>query len=622
MGDIDTTSISQGGLKLYFNTDVLSDEALKARVASEVKSLGALVEPDFAKQVIEGKGLTFRRIYEYSFVTVCDVRIRVIYAATKRVEKITGYKATTNSSGDVKLVPETETYVSHDGGEEDYDYPERLKGVRCLLYPDSKFNKFVGLTLDEIEPIVNFCKRQPANYSQLAPQEYAALPDIESFRQNIDTAITSRRAFLLEENMAYKEVSSWINSQAHWSTNFVKFKNGTIINYHEDDKVTKVNVHGYYIYVSYKGQNYNIELDNRGKIVLEKSSFPIQRLFYENILSKKDIHQLFLNDLISRGDKVDSEYLKYVSNIENVEVKPVAWEASTVARTRFDLKAHSSDEGDKSKYLGLYFSDVYDFGHSIIPTNTIMEKIKKCSTQLCADYRYSNTSSTGHIPSKEVTEKDFPNEKEELACLYAPDSKSITYSIEKSSTPSKDTISFVGIKGYEITTSYENEVFTGKFDSAGSIQHDGIGSFKHSQKHIKENIDSVKRQLKSPAKRFVFPFATIVMILLSLWQAISLWGLNRYDFIRGGGQSIAMNIFAVASLIAMFISLCLLIGYIKRIGRARKLVKKYKSGTILGKSDCYQVEYLRYWLYSPAFFVWAIVGTVLFLVPFIIFLFV
>ncbi len=607
MSNFDTTSISQGGLKLYFNTDVLSDDALKARVASEVKSLGALVEPDFAKQVMEGKGLTLRRIYCYELALCCDVTVTNHLHYTQWETYETGNRIiSTTSSGSIKVEPEKKGYFAT----HDYDntniHKDTLVGMKCMIYPDSKFNTIIGQSSTELAWAEELLSGNSKTYSTQARAEYmgasAYFENLPS--EKIMDAFQSRRAFRTKD-----------------------FRKASIDKYYPEKSVARIGVDKYYIYVSYKGNNYNIELNEKGTIVLEKSTYPAQATLFD-VLEKEEVYQLFLDKIKSEGDRVESEYLSFISDPKNVEIEP-CFNSRYIYRVRLDLDASSSytrytkdnavtEKENISTYLGKYFSN---YNKAIIPVNEVLSSATKFKPY--SNYKYQNSNATTLFKvTKEVTKKDFTKEQTELS-LHFDVAATSSFSLKKGDF--ETCTCFVEALYYTIKVNYHGDSFCTILYPNGltsSYNERWICEYKQSQKQILENINRLKKKIKSPVQSFIIPFFTIVLMLLSIWQAISLWALDRYDFIQSGNQSLVINIFTIARLITIIVSLCLLVKYITSRVKGSLLIKKHSLGKLLDNKECMKILDLSLFLSSTPSFAWSIIGTLVFLVPFIIFIFV
>ena len=614
MCNFDTTSSFQSGLKLYFSTNVLSDESLKACVASEIKSLGVLVEPDFAKQVAEGKGLTLRRVYCYELALCCDLKVTThVHYTTLEKRKTGEWNVSKTYSGNYK-VEEVEKlrFVEYDR-DETYNLSNRFVGMKCMIYPDSKFNSIIAQENAELNWANDLLDGRLNYYSTQPRIEYGQIGDFFDKLPNdkIMSILTSERAYRKKpSNTSINEV----------------FKNMSISDYYLEKSVARIGVAKYYVNTSYKGQNYHLEINNKGELVLEKSTFPMPNKLYSESKPLEELHKLFVDGLKAEGEKVDKDFLDYVSKIENVKITLKA-ETSYVSRVRLDLEAVSNGKR-LSKYLGNYFVS-YSCKSKKPTTDVLLAKLKKGlysvqSTCLEAEEPLAVPDFNSFI---NLNANKFPTESEELKDLF-PTGSSVYTSIKKTNTSSI-------IKVADVTEYVYKTIFEGvEYVSIFSVQNKKwvFHGYRRTQAGLNVLASEIEKNTKKSTIAMSVIWISVVfgLILLALWQCISFWWLGRYDFIESGAQNITIHIVTWVRLLILFVCAFLIPSTIScsifNPIKALRLCKKCKQARATKQEIDFLARFLAIRDDSNAdlfgLVAWIFIASLIHLIPFIIFIFV
>ena len=640
------TVVSSSKSRVYFDTSVLSDTELLTRLRSETSSLGALLEPGFAKQIADGNGLTFHRIYSLETAVSCDVEVLLNYNAIKKEEYVSDITVSSTSSGDIKLTPNTKTAVAKDNGIMDYQYKNCLKGVRCIFYPDSKFNKFLGLKEKELEWIKDFDTSVPPLYSTIAPLEYKSLPNKESYSDSLRSAIVTERAFIPEKSRAVGQLFKDVIDTA-WSVSTVSFNKGTILKYH-DDSITRISAFGYYVYVSYKGNNYHFEFDKDGQLILNKSSFPMPVAVFKKAPLDNEIKESFINYLKGEGESVDKDFLDFVCKSENVSVVREQ-EVSLLAKVNETLKASSynpTTHYSKTRGDSFVFGKLFVNGRVESQMNSVEQVLDKlrCGEYNSVTYKdcykgvsYPEINKHAVVKCLKRNLKDPSYDEEKLALVGdMVDIKYLSFEIEQEPTDFYTYV--VGVEKSYVSVVYNGEIYKCEYYAdTNSFSANYKLSAEILDKEIKQAEDLIEiAESKKLFKGYGWTVSAIILILLAIWQTVSFLCLGRYNsFITPGAETVWMHIgtwVRVAGMIfasLFFVTARLENGSYKEI---RTLCKKYNGGSTLSTDE---VEKIKGWNKDNAntsnfsgssfsrksAFVCSLIATVLFFIPFIIIMF-
>ncbi len=629
------TDVINDSSRLVYDTRFLRDEELRTLLIKGMQALGTLVEPDFVAQITQGEGISFKRIYCYELAIQCDLLITEAYKATKSVEQIEGFTPKTDALGNVDFVINKKTEKTHSSGTENYDYSKRVKGVRCVFHPNSVLNSYNALTLDELDEWLsgsdwtNNCE----GFSSIAPVEYSDLPQINEFSEEIARAITSYYSVKLEADEASSKLASTILSLPHWSVDSINFSNAKITKCHAS--VARVGIIGYIACVSCGETTYNIVLDGEGNILLEKSLFPMPSYLSKEIPSNEEIHSLFISRLQQEGENIDPDFLAHASDINNIEIE-ITPTVNILSRTGIDLQASCFNEPTLTRPTGFFFTSAISLQgkpykiNSSEETNGILEDIK-CGNYVISDRSlpipFHNTPDLSKGVKLKATDNEFYNDRLELSKKFSETSY-VSYSLIKTNQPG---IAYLfSCSSCVIKVIYKGDLYQSIINFEPDTPEWNI-CYKQSSKIISEKVSILERRSKSTklaTSGIICIIISVALMALAIWQSISLWWLDRYNFINTGTQRIVINIFTWIRILLMFF---ISVGCWFELSDAKKaiaLCEKHKKVSLYKKAD---IDHLDYFIKNNREFnanvtardllIWTILATVAFLIPFIIFIF-
>ncbi len=629
MDNLDTSSISTKNSRIFFDSSVLSNEEIKARLQKELYSLGSLVEPNFVKQISEGKETTFDKIFYYDIAVPCDAVSRFNYKYTKLETWEDGtYKVYETIDGNIKIDPNKRTTFTEYKGVHEYEHHKTLKGVRCLLYPAGKQNEIIGLNDKELawsgDYISSQLKPVPVGYEDFFARS-KSISDNE-----IRAGIVSRRSFICE-----------INAQRHFADSF---SNIEIKRYYDDSVALRAGVYKYYISVSYNGKKYELFFNQNGEFLLSDSTFPMARVVYKKTTAHSETKLAYIEELKKLGDSVDKDFLEFVSNPDNISIE-LENELSVISRVDEALEArHFSPDELIHKGLGMSFV----FG-SLPKANKFTPQMQELESQLnkviTNEYSpsYKDEYQVQALPelNKSVFEKCINNKpkdekydsvKSELVG-NASYIKQYSYEIKKNAV---DELTYVvGEKRRFVVVTYKGEEFRSELHQNSSTF---ILKYKLSASAINSEVEKARDTIKYAEEKKLFKgygwtIGTALIALLAIWQSISFWWLGRYTFIDPGAQTAWMHVGIWVRIVGLIVVGTILIAArddqngFKKI---KALCEKHQATNALSSEEA---EALVNWNTKCSIetvpndcsrasrfsaFVLAVISTVLFLIPFII----
>ncbi len=638
---ISITDVINGNTSLFYNTHVLSDEQLKGSLIRQLSALGALVDPDFVAQITQGVEISFERAYCYELCIKCDLHLVESYKATKRVEYVASMTTKTDALGNVELIPNKKVEKTHDSGTRDYNFTDRIKGVRCIIYPDSTMNSYNALDVNEIEAWADKAiSSRHDGFSSNAPSEYKGLPRMEAFGEEMTKAITSYNSMKPEESEARSDTGSAISSAPNWSVDSIDFSSASITKCHSS--VACVSVVAHIACVSFGEITYKLVLDEAGNMILEKSLFPMpSRLVHGKMPSDAQIHSLFVSRLQQEEDKIDPDFLSYASDINNVKIELVP-RVTVLSRTGITLQASCINEPTLTRPAGFFFSSATSTQGNPYKFNSDEETAELLEAIKCADYGFSDDSRLAP-PSCDVPnlsrglklkakDSNFDNDRAELSKKFTHDESYITYSIVK-----KEGTSITHVFSPSsccVTVTYKGESYQSVVDFTKDTPEWNI-CYKQSPKIIGEKVAVLEKWTsngtKITASGILYLILSFALMALAIWQSVSFWWLDRYDFINTGTQRVIIHIFTWIRILFMFF---LGIGCFVELSEAREsaaLCEKHKKEPLCSKVDIARLDYLIKSYGGKDTFsasdtvrsllIATVLTTVAFLIPFIIFIF-